>query len=83
MENSRVTLYEEQCMTTEKVRTITVTMELGLAEEYVDRFIITGIMAMRGVVAVHKECLDSQAVFALFNAKLELRNKLLEILKID
>ena len=62
------------------IKTITVTLEVGIDEEYVDSFIIPGIKAMRGVASVDKEKVDSDAIFAVVNAKLELRKKLLDIL---
>ena len=62
------------------IRTIVVTMETNVSEEYVDEYLIPGIKCMKGVLKVDKEVEDHNTYFALENARRELGNKLWEVL---
>ena len=62
------------------VRTIVVTLEAGVSDEFVDNHLVPGILAMKGVLSVDAEVANHQDYFALENARRELGQKLWEVL---
>ena len=62
------------------VRTVILTMEENVSEEYVEEYLIPGLRCMKGVLKVDTEVSDHETYFATENARHELGKKIWEVL---
>ena len=62
------------------IRTIVVTLEADVSDEFVDDHLVPGILAMKGVLKVDTEVANFSDYFAIENARRELGQKLWEVL---
>ena len=62
------------------VRTIVVTLEEGVSEEYVSSTLAPAILAMRGIAEVDRELTDANTYFAMVSARAELPKKIMDVL---
>lgn len=65
---------------TSRIRTIIITLETGVREDYIDEHLIPALKLFPGVLKVDREVADSTAYFALENARREIYDQLIQVI---
>jgi hypothetical protein len=63
-----------------RIRTIIITLETNVHEDYVDEHLIPALKLFPGVLKVDREVADAEAYFALENARHALIDELMKVL---